>query len=159
MTLTSESGEFPRQGRLLGIDYGAKRLGLAVSNAEQTIASPLENYTRRGPEADARHLRDVVQEYGAAGLVVGLPVHISGEEGGKARETRAFGEWLAGELSLPLCFWDERYTSSLAEDHLREAELSRKRRKARLDKLAAQFTLQSFLEASDRDRPPPSLRE
>lgn len=149
---------FPEQGRLMGIDFGTRRLGLAVSTPEQTIASPLENYTRRSRQDDADYLRRLVQEHRIVGLVVGLPVHMSGEEGGKARQARRFGDWAAKATGLPVCFWDERYTSALAEDTLRGAELSRKKRQSRLDKVAAQIMLQSYLDAEDRDRPPPSLR-
>lgn len=144
----------PREGRLLGIDFGTKRVGIAVSTWEQNIASPLENYTRKNKDQDARHFVRIVQEYDIVGLVVGLPVHMSGDEGGKAREARAFGNWLAAETERPVSYWDERFTSSMAEEHLMAAELSKKKRKGRLDMLAAQILLQSFLEAEDRSREP-----
>jgi putative Holliday junction resolvase len=135
----------PVRGRLLGIDYGTKRLGLAICNPEQTIASPFENYTRQGTAQDARHLRRLIDDERIVGLVVGLPVHMSGDEGGKAREARAFGDWIAVETNLPVAYWDERYTSLQAEQLLMSAELSSKKRKARRDMLAAQILLQSFL--------------
>ncbi|HID24712.1 MAG TPA: Holliday junction resolvase RuvX, partial [Planctomycetaceae bacterium] len=75
-----------------------------------------------------------------------------------ARQARQFGQWVRRVTGLPVQFWDERFTSSLAESVLREAELTRKQRKARRDKLAAQIMLQSFLDAGDRQRPPPSFR-
>ena len=78
------AAQVPTHGRLLGLDYGTRRVGLAVSNDEQTISSPLENYTRRGEQKDARYLIAIVSEYRIDGIVVGLPVHMSGEEGGKA---------------------------------------------------------------------------
>jgi putative Holliday junction resolvase len=146
--------EFPAVGRLLGIDYGTKRLGIAVSNAEQTIASPLENYTRQGTEQDARYLRRLVDEYRAVGLIVGLPVHMSGDEGGKAREARSFGAWLGRATGLPVRFGDERYSSLIAEQHLMNAELTKKKRKARLDMLAAQLILQGYLERLNKTEPP-----
>lgn len=145
---------FPTEGRLLGIDYGSKRLGVAVSDAEQRIAGPLENYTRSADAADAEYLKRVVTDYQVAGLVVGLPVHMSGEEGEKAREARRFGEWAARVTELPVRFWDERHTSAQAEEHLREAKLTKKQRQARRDKLAAHIILQSFLDTPDRDQPP-----
>src|SRR5258708_27094290 len=94
--------EIPVQGRLLGLDYGTKRLGLALSNPEQTIATPLETYLRRDEVQDARHLVERAQEYRAVGLVVGLPVHMSGDEGDKAREARAFGQWAGQVTKLPV---------------------------------------------------------
>jgi putative Holliday junction resolvase len=153
-TQTPEQPPFPTVGRLLGIDYGTKRLGIAVTNQEQTIASPLENYTRQGVEQDARYLRRVIQEYRATGLIVGLPVHMSGDEGGKAREARAFGQWLFLETGLPVRFGDERFSSLIAEQHLLNAELSKKKRKARLDMLAAQLILQAYLDRTHKTEPP-----
>jgi putative Holliday junction resolvase len=148
---------FPREGRLLGLDYGTKRIGFAISTFEQNIASPLENYTRRSQSEDARRLKELVDEYFAVGLVVGLPVHMSGEEGGKASEARTFGAWASQASGLPVCYWDERLTSTMAEAHLIAAELSKKKRKARTDMLAAVFMLQSFLDAADRTRPPSAM--
>ena len=82
------SSSVPARGRLLGLDYGTKRVGLALSNIDQTIATPLETYLRRDERQDERYLQKQVQEHGVAGLVVGLPVHMSGDEGEKAREAR-----------------------------------------------------------------------
>ena len=157
MNGSSKQTDFPSQGRLLGLDFGTKRLGVAVSTFEQTIASPLQNYTRQGETADARLLIDLVKEYGIAGLVIGLPVHMSGDEGQKARESREFGEWAGKTTGLPIHFWDERFTTAMAEQHLMAAQMTSKQRKARLDKLAAQIMLKSFLEAPDRDAGPPPL--
>ncbi|NOX55390.1 MAG: Holliday junction resolvase RuvX [Planctomycetes bacterium] len=154
----AESARVPDQGALLGLDFGTKRIGIAISTPEQTIACPLENYTRRGESADAAHLTALVREHRVVGIVVGLPVHMSGEEGEKARQARRFGRWVSRVTGLPVQFWDERFTSSLADDLLRQADLTRKKRKARRDKLAAQIMLQSFLDAGDRQRPPPSFR-
>ena len=149
---------FPSKGRLLGLDYGTKRVGIAISTYEQTIASPLSVYQVQSPSQDARFLQKVARENDCVGLIVGLPVHMSGAEGGKAREARVFGAWAAEVTGLPVAFYDERYTSSMAEDHLLAAELSKKKRKERLDKLAAQIMLQSYLDAPDRGRAPDDIR-
>jgi putative Holliday junction resolvase len=133
----------PRRGRLFGIDFG----GIAICDDDQRIASPIENYSLLRPEADATRLRTLATEYRIVGMVVGLPLHMGGEEGQKAREARRFGAWAAKATGLPLGFWDERLTSALAEDYLRMAELSPKKRKLRLDKVAAQIMLQSYLES------------
>jgi putative Holliday junction resolvase len=133
---------FPVRGRLLGLDFGTKRVGIAVCDDEQRIASPLEIYTRSRPELDAGHLQHVAREYRVVGLVVGLPLHMGGEEGQKAREARRFGAWAASATTLPLTFWDERLTSAAAEEYLISARLSRKKRKTRIDKVAAQIMLQ-----------------
>lgn len=136
----------PTQGRLLGLDYGTHRIGTALSTPDQTIASPLENYTLRSDAADAAFLREQVREYRVVGLVVGLPIRSQGEEGAKAREARMFGDWAAKVTGLPVAYADERFTTAAAEDLLREAGMNRKQRKARLDKLAAQLMLQAFLD-------------
>ncbi len=112
---------FPTDGRLLGIDYGTVRVGLAISTPEQTIASPIEVYQRRSERLDAAYFQQFVKENRIAGLVVGLPMHVNGEEGQKAHEARQFGTWLAATVSRPVIWWDERYTSSVAADLLRDA--------------------------------------
>ena len=146
--------DFPKRGRLLGLDYGTKRVGLALSNLEQTIASPHELLERRDERQDARHLQKTVREYDVKGIVVGLPVHMSGDEGEKAREARAFAQWAAGVVGLPVAFCDERYTTAMADEQLQAAELSPKQRRVRRDKLAAQILLQAFLDGGrDADRP------
>lgn len=150
MSDSCESDAFPKQGRLLGIDFGTRRVGLAVSNPEQTLAGALEIIQRSIPTVESRRLKQIVQEYRIAGLVVGLPVYASGDESKSSNLARDYGNWIAAETGLPVCFHDERYTSSIAEQLLLDADLTRKKRKERLDKLAAQILLQSFLE-SDRD--------
>jgi putative Holliday junction resolvase len=141
------SSNLPLRGRLLGLDYGTKRVGLALSNLDQTIATPHETYERKDDVQDARHLARTVQEYSVVGLVVGLPVHISGDEGEKAREARAFGTWAARATKLPVAFTDERYTTAQADEHLFAAQVSPKKRRALRDMLAAQILLQSFLDS------------
>jgi putative holliday junction resolvase len=144
--------DVPPRGRLLGLDFGTRRVGVAVSDDEQRIASPLEIYTRSRPEADAVHLQNIAREYRIVGLIVGLPLHMGGEEGQKAREARRFGAWAVSATTLPLAFWDERLTSATAEEYLLSANLSRKKRKTRIDKVAAQIMLQSYLESRERER-------
>ena len=134
-------------GRLLGVDYGEVRVGLAVSDPDRKIAFPLATYTRQGRERDAAYFRALVAEEAVAALVVGLPVHMSGEEGAKAAAARAFGAWLAETTGRPAAYWDERFTTVEAESALWAAGLTHKQRKARRDKVAAQILLQAYLEA------------
>ena len=136
-----------RPGRLLGVDYGSVRIGLAVSNPERTIASPLATYERQGPASDASFFQKLVAQEEIAEVVVGLPVHLSGREGEKAQEARKFGQWLGQAMRLPVVFWDERFTTVEAEGHLLDAGLTRKRRRDRRDRVAAQILLQSYLDA------------
>ncbi len=135
------------RGRLMGVDYGHVRVGLAVCDSERIIASPLTVYERRNELLDAEYFRKLVETEQVGGLVVGLPVHMSGDEGEKAKQARTFGDWLAKITSLPVVFWDERYSTKAAESHLRSAGLTHKRRKDRRDKVAAQIILQSYIEA------------
>ena len=134
------------KGRLLGIDFGAVRVGLAVSDPDRLIASPFETYVRKDAKADAAYFQRVVAAEKVVGLVVGLPLHTGGEEGIKAREAREYGAWLAEATGLPVVFWDERCTTAAAEDALWSAGLSHKKRKDRRDRVAAQLILQGFLE-------------
>ena len=149
----------PTEGRLLGLDYGAVRVGVAVSTWEQNIASPLETITRTVPEVDAQRLLSLVDEYRIVGIVVGLPVHMSGDEGGSAFQAREFGRWVAETTGMPTTFWDERFTSTIAEAHLLSADLSRQKRKSHRDKIAAAIMLQAFLDAEDRTAPPAPTRD
>jgi putative Holliday junction resolvase len=135
------------RGRLLGLDYGTRRVGFAVSDEEQRLAVPLETYSRRKPDEDARHLVAVVGDYRIVGLVIGLPLHMGGEEGIKAGEARQFGAWAAGVSGLPFAFWDERLTTSMADEHLAAANINPKKRKLLRDKIAAQIMLQSYLDS------------
>src|SRR5262249_39090324 len=141
-------GEVPvsARTRLLGIDHGQVRLGLAVSDPERRIASPLANYIRRNLEQDGRYLQKVIEEHDIGQIVIGLPVHLSGREGVQATKAREFGRWLASLSGLPCTFWDERFSTWEAESSLWEAGLSHKKRKARRDQVAAQVFLQAYLD-------------
>ncbi len=146
------NSELPSTGRLLGLDFGTKRIGVAVSDVDQRFAAPSGTILRSSAVADATALRRFVTENAAVGLVVGLPVHMSGDEGGKAKQAREFGIWAGRATGLPVVWWDERHTSTIAEGRLISAGLSEKKRKGRIDSLAAQIMLTAFLESSDRQR-------
>lgn len=133
-------------GRILGLDFGLRRVGAAISDTGRSIASPLEQYVRRDPVQDARHYAALVREHDVARIVVGLPVHTSGREGELAARARAWGAWLAGVTGLAVAFADERYTSVEADDLMMQAGLKRQKRKALRDQLAAQILLQAYLD-------------
>jgi putative Holliday junction resolvase len=133
--------------RILGVDYGSVRIGLAVSDSDRKIASPLETHVRQGPEREATFFRDVVEREEIGAIVVGLPIHLSGREGQKAAEARAFGQWLGETTRLPVTFADERFTTVEAESALWTAGLTHAKRKARRDRVAAQILLQAYLDA------------
>jgi putative holliday junction resolvase len=132
--------------RLLGIDYGTKRIGLAVSDPDRKIASPLTTYERVDRDADAHYFQRVIEEEEIGQLVVGLPIHLSGDESAKSTEARTFGKWLHEITGLPVVFADERFSTVEAESALWNAGLTHKKRKARRDRLAAQILLQGYME-------------
>jgi putative holliday junction resolvase len=141
------SDPFPADGRLLGLDYGTRRIGVAVSTPEQSIASALLVIERTTNAADVAALRKVVQDNRIVGLIVGLPVTLRGEEGESACHAREFGQWAAEATDLPVRFWDETFSSALADDVIREAGMNKKQAKQRRDMLAAQGFLQSYLDS------------
>lgn len=130
--------------RLLCLDIGGRRIGVAVSDELGTIASPVGMIDRRGDVA--RELRAFIERYGAARLVIGLPVSLSGREGPQAAETRAYADALAAEVGLPAEYWDERLTTSIAEQHLIAAGTRRSKRKQQVDAVAAAVILQGYLD-------------
>jgi len=134
--------------RYLGIDYGLKRIGLALGDAGGRLATPLKQLDGQGhPSDDARQLRPIIEEYEIEVVVVGLPLMEDGTEGEQSRLTRKFGEAVVAELGLPVEYFDERY-SSHAADHLlnQRDELTSKKRRARRDAIAAATFLQEFLD-------------
>jgi putative Holliday junction resolvase len=132
-------------GSLLGIDFGTKRIGLAVSDPDRVIASPLE--TRANDSGVEQYFIELTARSRFAGIVVGLPLHANGDESEMSLMARRFAGRLAELTKLPVVMWDERCTSAAAEDALRAASLSRKKRKARVDRVAAQMILQTYLDA------------
>lgn len=137
--------ELPTTGRVLGLDVGEKRIGVAVSDDGQILSSPLGMVEQGKRSID--ELRRIVRETGAIGVVAGLPTGMSGREGAQAAETRRFADAVALTLGLPLFYWDERLTSSQAERMLIEAGMNRKDLRGQIDALAASLMLQSFLDA------------
>ncbi|MEM9410156.1 MAG: Holliday junction resolvase RuvX [Planctomycetota bacterium] len=138
----------PSRGRLLGIDFGTVRVGIALCDEGQIIASPYETYNRRNERLDRQFFESLAQETAAVGLVVGLPVHMSGDESQKSIEAREFGNWLSSVTGLPVTWVDERYSTAFARELLRAQNLTGKKAKAKLDKVAAQAILSVYLESS-----------
>jgi len=134
-------------GRILGLDFGLRRVGGAISDPGRAIASPLEVYERKNDDLDARHYRELAREHEVERIVVGLPVHTSGREGQLAGLARRWGSWLASATGLPVAYADERYTSVEAENLMIRSGLKRQKRKELRDKLAAQILLQGYLDA------------
>ena len=146
-------------GRLAGLDYGTVRIGIAIADRELAIAGAHENYTRRSPQLDAEHFQQLVSAENITLFVVGLPVHLDGRESQKSAEAREFGGWIQETTGVPVEFFDERYTSVQAEQILEQAQLTKKKRKARLDMLSAQIMLTSYLESGSRAKQEPGSIE
>jgi putative Holliday junction resolvase len=132
--------------RLIGLDLGEKTIGLALSDVKRTIASPLETLPRTKFKADADKLLGLATKFSAGGLIVGLPKNMDGSEGPSAQSARAFARNLAPLTDLVICFWDERLSTAAVERTLIEADASRKRRDALIDKMAAAYILQGALD-------------
>jgi putative Holliday junction resolvase len=133
-------------GCILGLDFGTKRVGAAVSDSRRMIATPLEVYERRDPTQDARHYQSLVRENEVERVVIGLPVHLGGREGTSASLARSWGDWLAGVTGVPVVYYDERYTTFEAEESLIAAGMKRAKRKGLRDMLAARLLLQNYLD-------------
>ncbi len=131
----------------LGIDFGDKRIGLALGDDETKISTPWQSYTRRGNDTDADYFRTIVQAEQIQKIVVGLPVNDNGSEGESARSARKFGAWVKSVTGLKVYFFDERHTSQEADRLLVGCKLPKKKKKARRDVLAAQIMLQNYLDA------------
>jgi putative Holliday junction resolvase len=141
--------------RIAGVDFGTVRIGVAIADPEVGFAVPLENYVRSTLDLDARHFRRLVDEERIGRFVVGLPVHLHGGESQMSVEARRFGQWLGDATGVPVEYFDERFTSSEADQILIEAKLSKKKRKARLDMLAAQRMLAAYLESGGTNQDAP----
>lgn len=143
--MTTTAGIPP--GRVAGVDYGRRRIGIAVCDALRMLASPLCVHETTGDRAiDAAFFRGLVDRENLVGFVVGLPVHADGTASDMSHEVEGFGDWLARTTGLPVTFHDERYSSREAAGLLSGVGLTRGRKKARADAVAAQVVLASWLE-------------
>jgi putative Holliday junction resolvase len=143
----------PAGHRLLGLDLGSRTIGLALSDPTWRIASPLTTIRRKKFTIDVEKLFQVIDEQGVGGLVLGLPVNMDGSEGPRCQSARQFAANLAERagFALPIAFWDERLSTAAVERFLvDEADMTRKRRAAVVDKMAAAYILQGALDALAR---------
>jgi putative Holliday junction resolvase len=138
--------------RVLGLDVGQKTIGVAVSDALGLAAHPERTLQRQGTQKDAEQVADLVAEYGASAVVFGLPLELSGKEGPRAARVRVFVDALRERLGdTPVYEWDERFSTAAVERVLIDADLTRRRRKQVIDKQAAAFILQGWLDANRSD--------
>lgn len=139
----------PMGQRLLGLDIGDKTIGLAISDPMFMIASPVKTVMRTKKFAAAiTEMREIVKNEEVGGLLVGLPVSMDGTEGPRCQKTRDLTSEISMQLNLPVAFWDERLSTSAIERFLvTEADMTRKRRKDVVDKMAAGYILQGALDS------------
>jgi len=133
--------------KILGLDIGEKRIGIAISDALGIIAQGLETFYRENPPGIIEKLRKIVKEEGVSAIVVGLPLNMDGTEGPKAKEAINFADELKKEIGLPVKLWDERLSTVEVEKLMISAGASRAKRKKKIDKLAAQVILQGYLDS------------
>ncbi|WP_145150178.1 Holliday junction resolvase RuvX [Paenibacillus xylanexedens] len=136
--------------KILGLDYGDRRIGVATSDAFGWTAQGLEVLERRRDEGEFARIAELVREHEISEIVVGLPKNMNGTVGPRGEICIAFAERLRDELNLPVHLWDERLTTMAAERTLIEADVSRKKRKQVVDKMAASLILQNYLDANSR---------
>ena len=139
-------------GRILGLDVGARRIGIAVSDPLGITAQGLDTLQRRNKRSDFEQLGRVIREHLVQEIVVGLPLRMSGAEGIQAEKMQGFAEELRKRFCLPVHLWDERLTSAEANRLLRETELSIEKRGKAVDRMAAVLILQGWMERRQSGR-------
>ena len=142
-----DSSETPRQGCLVGIDYGTKRIGLAISDGGQSIAQPATTLRTAGSDSeDAARILRWAADQDAIGLVVGLPLSMDGSDSAQTTVTKAFAKQLAARGDLPVELFDERLSTFQADELMHQANVPSAKRRGLRDAFAAQVILQSFLD-------------
>ncbi len=136
--------------RVMALDYGDVRIGIALSDITRFLASGLENYTRVSLEADCKHIAELIANNNVKVVVLGLPLNMDGTSGVRVEKTKEFAEELKKYTDAKIDFLDERLTSVSAEKILISADVSRKKRKQVLDKLSATIILQDYLDTNYR---------
>ena len=136
--------------RILGLDVGTKRIGIAISDELGWTAQGVRTLYRRDGESDLRELRDIVMQYGVERIVVGLPKNMDGSLGPQAEMVLGFVEELRGIVGVPIVTWDERLSTVEATKMFIRADISRKKRKRKVDMTAAVLILQSYLDSLTR---------
>jgi len=136
--------------RVMALDYGEVRIGIAMSDVTRFLASGYENYTRKDLDQDCKHIAEIVANNNVKVIVLGLPLNMDGSKGERVEKTYEFAEYLKKFVEAKIEFLDERLTSVSAEKILISADVSRKKRKEVLDKLSATIILQDYLDQNNR---------
>lgn len=132
--------------RILALDPGTKRIGVALSDELGWTAQPLETFERKSLNVDVAHINELVRRHDVREIVVGMPIQLNGRMGPAAQSVQQFLEALQAAVGVPVVAWDERLTTKAAEQMLIEADVSRKKRKGAVDRVAAALLLKSYLE-------------
>lgn len=132
--------------RIMALDVGSRTIGIACSDALLMTAQGIETISRTSLENDFNRLRELISEYEVHELVVGMPKNMNGTKGERAEKTEEFVEKMKAVIDLPVTFWDERLSTVMAERQLIAADVSRKKRKGVIDKMAAVVILQGYLD-------------
>lgn len=136
--------------RILAIDYGDARIGLALSDESETLASPLQTYNSQSMRKDIDYISVLAKEKNAGLIVLGLPINMDGSMGERANKTQSFGSVLERVSGIKVVYKDERLTTVSAEKTLIECNMRREKRKQVIDTLSAQIILQNYLDAQKR---------
>ena len=137
--------------RVMALDYGDVRIGIALSDVTRFLASGYENYTRVSLDQDCRHIADIINNNNVKRVVIGLPLNMDGSKGPRVDKTYEFADVLKQYTSVEIVFFDERLTSVSAEKILINADVSRKKRKNVIDKLSATIFLQDYLDQNGKN--------
>ena len=140
----------PSGRRLIGLDVGTKTIGLALSDTRLVIASPLDTLRRRRFRDDMAALSGFVDKHDAGGLVIGLPLSLDGRDSPRTQSVRQFARNLLGLRDMPIAFWDERLSTAAVTREMIAHDMTRKRRAEIVDRVAAAYILQGFLDATGR---------
>ena len=160
LTLEDLAAALPAKARLIGVDLGTKTIGLALSDVERRIATPLTTLARAQFSRDAQALGEQIRKFEVFALVLGLPLNMDGSEGQRVQATRAFARNFARVVATPIVFWDERLSTAAVTRAMIGADVSRARRAEVVDQMAAAYILQGALDRLARigapGRPSPS---
>lgn len=148
------AAQLTRGARLMGIDLGTKTIGLALSDVERRLASPLETLKRSKFSTDSAQMLAKADQFDVAAFVIGLPLNMDGSEGPRAQATRAFVRNMGALTPRPFLFWDERLSTAAVTRSLIEQDVSRAKRAAVVDRMAAAYILQGALDWINRPRAP-----
>lgn len=145
-TFKQQAAKFGERGRLFGLDFGEKTIGVAVCDPDRFVATPVETVRRQKFTIDAERLASLAGERDIVGIVIGLPLNMDASEGPRAQSTRAFGRNLTKILPLPVAYWDERLSTVAVTRDMIAIDESRSKRAAKVDEAAATFILQGAID-------------